>query len=70
MNKDMEVKIIAFIASIFCASTEGREPITQEEAWLTIKEWKAEGIELPRGLDAWAYAHYWNEFCEKEGKED
>ena len=64
MTKEYDTEVIAFIASVFCGCTEGREKMTQEEALYTISAWKAEGIELPKHLDAYALSHYWNEFCE------
>ena len=48
--------IIAFVNSIILASTEGREPITENEAEYNIREWKKEGIEIPDGMTGKVFA--------------
>ena len=59
-----EDEVIAFIAAVFCGSSaDERQPMDIDDAWYTIKEWKAEEIELPYGLNAWNLSHFWNEFC-------
>lgn len=63
MTKAMQVEIIAFVASVFCGATEGREPICWKTADETIAEWRKAGIELPKGLTPYYYQKYWNEFC-------
>lgn len=57
-------EIVSFVAAVYCCSSEGREPITIDEAQYTINAWNEEGIEIPDGFTAELYAKYWNEFCE------
>lgn len=65
MNAKMKTEVIAFIAALYCGSpADDRQPMSQEDAWYTIKAWRAEEIELPKGLDAYALSKIWNELCE------
>ena len=71
--------IKCFINSLILASTEGREPMTIEDAAQSLKEWQAEGWEdIPEDLDAETLAALWNDgikdkpvhrltFCWKRG---
>lgn len=61
----MTTEINSFVASVFLASTEGREPMTEEDANYTIEAWREEGIEFPEGLDGKTYSELWNELCEE-----
>lgn len=64
MKTTVSPDVIAFIATTYIGSSaDERYPMSQEDARYNIKEWRKEGVELPRGLDAWTLAHYWNEFC-------
>lgn len=56
-----------FINSLILASTEGREPMTEEEAAQNIREWQAEGWEdIPEDLDAATLAAFWNRGIEED----
>ena len=71
--------IKCFINSLILASTEGREPMTVEDAAQSLKEWQAESWEdIPEDLDAEMLAALWNDgikdkpvhrltFCWKRG---
>ena len=61
----MTTEIRSFVADVFLSSTEGREPMTAEEAEYTIQQWMEEGIEFPADLDGETYSAVWNEFCEE-----
>lgn len=51
-----------FINSLILATTEGREPMTTEDAAQNLREWRAEGWEdIPEGLDAETLAALWND---------
>ena len=50
-----------FVNSLILASTEGREPMTEDDAAQNLREWKAEGWEdIPEELDAATLAALWN----------
>ncbi len=58
MNREIE----CFVNSLILASTEGREPMTVEEAAQSIREWQAEGWEdIPEGLTPEILSKLWNE---------
>ena len=60
-----------FVNSLILASTEGREPMTEEEAAQNLREWKAEGWEdIPEELDAATLAALWNEGIKEEAKRE
>lgn len=58
-----------FVNSLIMASTEGREPMTYDDAFIAISEWIKEGWELPKDLTARKLADLWNTGI-KENKED
>ena len=51
-----------FVASLIMASTEGREPMTAQEAAYNLREWRAEGWEdIPASLTPDLFAAIWND---------
>ena len=55
----------AFVASVFLATTEGREPMTYNDAFVCLCEWLKEGVELPKTLTAKKLADLWNDMLER-----
>lgn len=55
-----ERRVRAFVASLVLASTEGREPMTEEEAAYNLHEMDADGIDIPAGLSASVFSSLWN----------
>ena len=59
-----------FVNSLILASTEGREPMTEDDAAQNLREWKAEGWEdIPEELDAATLAALWNEGIKENGED-
>ena len=66
--RDNAADIISFINSIFLASTEGREQITESESEYTITQWKADGISVPAGLTGKLFCDTWNRYVMTENE--
>lgn len=56
-----------FVNSLIMATTEGREPMTYDDAFIAISEWIKEGWELPKDLTARKLADLWNEGIKENG---
>ena len=55
----------AFVAGILLASTEGRDPMTVEDAAVSLREWQAEGMDdIPDGLTPELISSLWNEMLD------
>ena len=54
---------LPFVAGMWLASTEGREPMTEAEASYNFPEWLKCGINIPEGLTPCEYAKIWNALC-------
>ena len=58
---------MAFVAGIYLSATEGRYPMTVEEAACNLREWQEEGVEdIPRSLTPELLSALWNEFLDDE----
>ena len=59
-------EIRTFVAGLFLATTEGREPMTYDDAIVAMEEWIREGWEdIPSGLTPRLLADIWNECLTK-----
>lgn len=57
----------AFVAGIFLASTEGREPMTVEDAAQNLREWKSEQWDdIPEDLTPELLSSLWNDCLNHE----
>lgn len=56
-----------FVNSLIMATTEGREPMTYDDAFIAISEWIKEGWELPKDLTARKLSDLWNEGIKENG---
>jgi hypothetical protein len=61
MKQPYSVDLINFVASLVFGSEMNQ--ITEETAAIDIKEWAAEGYDLPHDMTPEAYAYLWNSFC-------
>lgn len=60
-------EINAFVAGIYLAATEGREPMTVEDAAYNLREWQAEGVEdIPADLTPELLSALWNDCLNDE----
>ena len=50
-----------FVNSLIMATTEGRKPMTEDDAYICIVNWIREGWELPKELTARKLAALWND---------
>lgn len=53
-------EVDAFVAAVFFATTEGREPMTEDEATVNLTNMMLDGIELPKAITPKRFAKGWN----------